>query len=75
MNRLFFPLILITLGVAGIAGQDAINAQWVAMYPHEPARQLALSHCTTEDSWFNRFSASARAACYKKYLVAPEAWP
>jgi hypothetical protein len=45
------------------------------MYPHEPARQVALSHCTTEDSWFNRFSASARAACYKKYLVAPEAWP
>lgn len=72
MNRFLFPLLLIVLGAIGIAQQATINAQWSAMYPADPARQLALAHCTDEDSWFNRFSASARAVCYQKYLVASE---
>ena len=75
MDRFWFPLLLIVLGIVGIVAHDDITSQWKAMYPDDPARQTALANCTTEDSWFNRFSAKARAACYQKYLVVSDARP
>ena len=68
MARFFFPLLLIALGVFGLSEHDAINDQWAAMYPDDPARQNALTRCAEEDGMFNRFTASGRAACYQKYL-------
>jgi hypothetical protein len=68
MKRLFFPLLLIALGVAGLVEHDAINNAWQGMFPQDPARQAALSRCSEDDRFFNRLSATARAACYQKYL-------
>ena len=76
MRRFLFPLLLLALGFAGLAERDAINEEWAAMYPADGARQAALEHCYQEDRLFNRFSATARAACYQKYLqveLAPAA--
>jgi hypothetical protein len=75
MDRFWLPLALIIVGAIGILLHDDIKSQWAAMYPDHAARQSALANCTTEDSWFNRFSAKARAACYQKYLVVSEARP
>lgn len=72
MDRFWLPLLLVAIGVIGLAAHEDINSQWSAMYPDDPARQTALANCTTEDSWFNRFSAKARFACYRKYLVVSE---
>ena len=72
MARFLFPLVLLALGIFGLVEHDAINDQWAAMYPEDTALQAALSHCTQDNFLFNRFSASARAACYQKYLQ-PEA--
>jgi len=71
MARLLFPLVLLALGIFGLVEHDAINEQWAAMYPEDAALQAALSHCTQDNFLFNRFSGSARAACYQKY-VQPE---
>ena len=68
MRRFLFPLLLLALGFAGLAERDAINEEWAAMYPADGARQAALEHCYQEDRLFNRFSATARATCYQKYL-------
>jgi hypothetical protein len=76
MARFIFPLFLIALGIFGLAERDAINRQWADMYPPDAARQNALTRCAQDDSLFNRFSASGRAACYQKYLqveLAPAA--
>lgn len=75
MARFLFPLLLIALGVIGLAERDAINAQWDAMYPEDAAEQDALTRCAQENSVFDRFSASARAVCYQKYLQLPTAAP
>lgn len=75
MARFLFPLLLIALGVLGLAERDEINNQWAAMYPRDPAEQAALARCTQEDSVFNRFSAAGRATCYQKYLQLPAAAP
>ena len=75
MARFLFPLLLIALGVLGLAERDEINSQWAAMYPQDPAEQAALTRCAQEDSIFNRFSAAARATCYQKYLQLPAAAP
>jgi hypothetical protein len=66
--RFLFPLLLIAAGIFGLLEHDAINEQWAAMYPEDPARQTALSRCYEEDRLFNRFSATARTICYQKYL-------
>jgi hypothetical protein len=68
MKRFLFPLFVMAIGIFGIAEHDAINEQWAAMYPQDPARQTALARCHEEDGLFNRFSSAARAACYQKYL-------
>ena len=68
MGRFLFPLLLIALGVYGIVRHDAINEELASMYPQDPARQAALQRCFDDDRLFNRFSATARAACYQKYL-------
>jgi hypothetical protein len=73
--RFLFPLVLIALGVLGLAESDAINAQWDGMYPRDAAQQDALTRCAQEDGVFNRFSAAARAECYQKYLQLPTAAP
>ena len=75
MARFLFPLLLIVLGVLGLAERDEINAQWDAMYPRDAAEQDALTRCAQEDGIFNRFSATARATCYQKYLQLPVAAP
>ena len=71
MKRFLFPLFLIALGILGITEHDAITGQWTAMYPQDGARQDALQQCYEENQQFNRFSATARANCYQKYLQAP----
>ena len=68
MARFIFPLFLIALGVFGLVEHDQINRQWADMYPEDAARQSALARCAQDDSLFNRFTASGRAACYQKYL-------
>lgn len=76
MARFFLALFLIALGVFGLAEHVAINDQWAAMYPDDPARQNALARCAQEDGMFNRLTASGRATCYRKYLqveLAPAA--
>ena len=76
MARFLFPLLLIALGIFGLVDHDMIYDEWAAMYPDDPARQNALTHCAAEDGMFNRFSDAGRAACYQKYLqveLAPAA--
>ena len=76
MARYLFPLLLIALGVLGLVDHDAVNDAWAAMYPDDPARQAALSRCTSEDGFFSRFSVAGREECYQKYLqveLAPAA--
>jgi hypothetical protein len=68
MARFLFPLFLIALGVFGLLEHDPINDQWAAMYPEDAAQRDALAHCVQDDGLLNRFSESARAACYQKYL-------
>jgi hypothetical protein len=68
MKRFLFPLFLIALGIFGIVEHAAINDQIVAMYPDDSVHQTALARCYQENHLFNRFSATARAACYQKYL-------
>lgn len=75
MARFLFPLLLIALGILGLSESAAINSQWDAMYPSDPAEQDALTRCAQQDGVFNRFSPSARAACYQKYLQLPAAAP
>lgn len=75
MRRFFFPLVLIALGVVGLTERDAINGQWDAMYPQDPAERSALDRCAREESSFNRLSAAGRAECYQKYLQLPNAAP
>jgi hypothetical protein len=66
------PVLLIAAGVVGIAQHDAIDQQWAAIFPDNPARQTALTRCFEEDHLFNRFSAAARGACYQKWLLAAD---
>ncbi len=68
MSRLIFPLFLIALGVFGLAERRVITAQWTAMYPNDPDRQIALQHCFEDNHQFNRLSPAARGFCYEKYL-------
>lgn len=68
MARFLFPLFLIALGIVGLVEHDAVNAEWAAMYPQDAARQNALARCAQDNTLFNRFSASAREACYQKYM-------
>jgi hypothetical protein len=68
MTRFLFPVFLITLGVLGLVEHDAINAQWTAMYPDDPVRQVALQHCFEDNHQFNRLNPTARSFCYQKYL-------
>jgi hypothetical protein len=68
MARFLFPLLLIALGVAGLVQRDAINREWAAVYPNDPAQQAALARCVQDSGFLERFSASGRAACYEKYL-------
>jgi hypothetical protein len=68
MTRFLFPVFLVTLGVFGFVEHDAINAQWTAMYPDDPVRQVALQHCFEDNHQFNRLNPTARSFCYQKYL-------
>jgi len=52
---------------------DATIAQWHAVYPSDPALEMALQHCYTENHQFNRLSAEARRGCYDKWLPQIEA--
>lgn len=75
MARFLFPLLLIGLGVFGLLESGAINSQWDAMYPQDPAEQDALTRCAEENGMFDRFSPAGRAQCYQKYLQLPAAAP
>lgn len=75
MRRLFFPLVLIALGILGLTEKDAINSESDAIYPENPAERSALDRCAQEESAFDRLSAAGRAECYQKYLQLPAAAP
>jgi hypothetical protein len=68
MSRFLFPLFLIALGGFGLVEHRAVTAQWTAMYPNDPDRQVALQHCFEDNHQFNRLSPAARSFCYEKYL-------
>jgi hypothetical protein len=71
MGRFLLPLLLIAFGIYGLAHEAAISeklVELVSMYPPDLAHQTALRRCFEEDRNFNRSSATARAACYRKYL-------
>jgi hypothetical protein len=72
MRKLLFPLSLIGLGIYGLAEQTTITDLLTATFPQNLARQAALRHCFADDRYFNRSSATARTACYEKYLAASE---
>jgi len=54
--------------IASAVDVDAIDAQWHAVYPSDPAQKTALHHCYAENPQFNRISAEARRGCYAKWL-------
>ena len=72
MGRFLFPLILIGLGMYGLAEHDMVTDALTEMYPEQPARRTALQHCFDENRYFNRASVRARTECYAKYLAASE---
>jgi hypothetical protein len=75
MGRFLFPLVLIGLGIYGLVEHEAITDTLTGLFPEDLARQTALKHCFEENRFFNRFSVTARTACYEKYLAASEARP
>ena len=67
MSRTFIAVLLILVGF-GVINRNEIAADWLAMYPNDPALRTALHLCSDENHQFNRMSAEARDACYNKWL-------
>jgi hypothetical protein len=67
MSRTFIAVLLTLVGL-GVLNRSEIAAEWVAMYPNDPALRVALYYCYNENQQFNRMSAEARDACYNKWL-------
>jgi hypothetical protein len=65
----------VALGIAAGARPAAVWGIYQGLYPSDPAKQLALDECSTQDQHFNRLDAAAREACYRHRSAAVAAAP
>jgi hypothetical protein len=69
-------VVIAGLAFVVVVERNEIYGELLELHPSDPARATALERCGRDDSVFNVFSAEARAACYRKWLVgdpAPDA--
>jgi hypothetical protein len=64
----WYLALLLILVANGLTLREEIVAQWAAVYPSDPDREMALHLCFMEYPPFNRLSARERVSCYERWL-------
>jgi|SRR5579863_2738336 len=65
------PALVALIGAASASQFGLLDGRLAEIFPQDAAKRIALGRCETESGAFDRFSAGARDACYRR----TNGWP